>query len=325
LSGLSAAALAAELDDAAALGAGWIRSDLGWNDVQSQSSTNYDWSRFDRIVAAASARNMTVLPILTYTPAWARPAGCTSPKCAPARPAKFAAFARASALRYSPQGVHTWEIWNEPNLVSFWQPSPAPAAYARLVELTAASIRGVDSGSTIVSGGLASTDTVGGNISQLDFMTAFCNQGAQFVDGIGYHPYSYPVPPGYDAPWNAWAKMANTSPSFESILTACGAAAKKIWITEYGAPTNGPGPLATAPGYGLGSRPDHVDESLQATMATDSVRLARAAPHVAALFWYSYKDLGTNAGDRENYFGLRRFDGSPKPAYDALKAAIAAG
>jgi len=141
LSGLSPAALAAELDDSAALGARWIRADLAWDDVQPLSATSYDWSRFDRIVAAATARQLTVLPIISYTPAWARPAGCTTDKCAPARPAKFAAFARAAALRYSPQGVHTWEIWNEPNISFFWQPAADPAAYARLVEPTAAAIR----------------------------------------------------------------------------------------------------------------------------------------------------------------------------------------
>jgi hypothetical protein len=57
-------------------------------------------------------------------------------------------------------------------------------------------------------------------------------------------------------------------------------------------------------------------------MATDSVRLARQAPYVGGLFWYSGRDRGTKTADIENFFGLRRYDRSPKPAFDALRRAI---
>jgi hypothetical protein len=107
------------------------------------------------------------------------------------------------------------------------------------------------------------------------------------------------------------------------VLASCGASDKKIWLTEYGAPTNGPGAGATVTNYNLNASPDHVDEALQAQMATDSVALATASPVVGALFWYSYQDLGTDPSTTENFYGLRRFDGSPKPAYSAFQTAIA--
>ncbi len=125
--------------------------------------------------------------------------------------------------------------------------------------------------------GLAPTDTSNGNIAPLDFFSQFANQGGiSLVDAIGDHPYSYPVPPAYNAGWNAWQQMTSSSPSIESILVAYGAASKKIWITEYGAPTNGPGAGATLSNYNFALSPDHVDEALQAQMANDSVRLARS-------------------------------------------------
>jgi hypothetical protein len=66
-----------------------------------------------------------------------------------------------------------------------------------------------------------------------------------------------------------------------------------------------------------------VNEALQAQMATDSVGLAKQSSTIVALFWYTYRDRGTTQSNVENFFGLRRYDGSPKLAYAALKQAIA--
>jgi len=312
--------LSQTLDDAAAIGITSIRIDLNWDDVQHNSANSYDWSNFDRVVQAAHSRNLTVLPILAYTPPWARPYGCTDVKCAPANPDAFASFAATASTRYMSMNIHTWEIWNEPNVVAFWQPAPNVTQYVQLLRATSTAIRAADPHAFIVSGGLAPTDTSAGNISQHDFFSAFVNQGGtNFADAIGDHPYSFPVLPGYPADWNAWQKMVG---DIEGILKAHGIANKKIWITEYGAPTNGPGAGATLLDYKFGSHPDHVDETLQAQMANDSVRLARASNFVGAIYWYSYKDLGTNKSNIENFFGLRRFDGSAKPVWQSLHNAI---
>jgi hypothetical protein len=67
-----------------------------------------------------------------------------------------------------------------------------------------------------------------------------------------------------------------------------------------------------------------VDEALQAQLVTDSVALAKSSSTIVALFWYSYRDLGTTTSTVQNFFGLRRHDGSPKPAYGALRQGIAA-
>jgi polysaccharide biosynthesis protein PslG len=323
LPGLSLAALDSELNDAVQLGVGWIRLDLAWDDIQPTSQSNFNWSAFDRIVTEANARHLSLLPILDYTPGWARDPSCGSDKCAPANPAQFAAFAAAAASRYAPLGIHTWEIWNEPNITVFWQPAPNPSRYVSLLKATVAAIRAVDTGATLVSGGLSPAATGGGNISPVDFLTAFCQLGGQqVVDAIGFHPYSYPVTPGYQADWNAWQQIANTPANLTGVLAANGAAGKKIWLTEYGAPTNGPGAGATSSDLKLGQMPDHVDEALQAGMASQSVALASSSAVAGALFWYSYQDQGTDPANAENFYGLRRANGTPKPAYAALQQAI---
>ncbi len=273
----SSSVLSQTLNDALAVGVTTIRLDLGWDDIQPVSASTYNWTNFDKVVQAARSRNLTLLPTLAYTPPWARPLGCTTAQCAPANPNAFASFAAAASTRYAPMGIHTWEIWNEPNVVDFWQPAPNVAQYVNLLNATSTAIRAADPQSFIVSGGLAPTATSNGNIAPLDFFSQFANQGGiSLVDAIGDHPYSYPVPPAYNAGWNAWQQMTSSSPSIESILVAYGAASKKIWITEYGAPTNGPGAGATLSNYNFALSPDHVDEALQAQMANDSVRLARS-------------------------------------------------
>ena len=100
------------------------------------------------------------------------------------------------AARYAPEGVNTFEIWNEPNSVHFWQPEPNPSAYT--VDLMAAysAIKAVDHSAFVISGGLAPTVSKNGNISAFDFLKAMYADGAEgSFDALGYHAYSFPELP----------------------------------------------------------------------------------------------------------------------------------
>lgn len=321
---LDATHLAAELDDAVTLGVGWIRLDFDWGDIQPNNASTYDWTNIDRVVQAARARGLSLLPVITCTPAWARPAGATSKMWAPANPSQFAAFAAAAVRRYAPQGIHTWEIWNEPNTTAFWQPQPGAAAYFNLLSPTVAAMRSADPTVFIVSGGLAPEAAGYVSGSSLQYLSSLCALGAnKLVDAIGYHPYSFPVTPQDPVSWNPWAQIATTTPSLRTILAQYGTPSLPIWATEYGAPTDGPGIEATAQGWPAGTDPDHVSEAFQATLATDSVEATVSTPGVRALFWYTDMDEGTDASNTEDFFGLRRADGTAKPAFEALQSAIA--
>lgn len=321
LIGLSDKDLGAALDEAVDVGARWVRADLPWGDVQPSSPDQYRWSRFDRVVAAAAKRHLTLLPILAYTPPWARQPGCTSDKCRPADPAVFAAFAAAAAARYAPSGIHTWEIWNEPNTRDFWKPRPAPAAYTMLLRATSRALRHEDPSAQVILGGLAAAHSQGGSLSPADFLAAVSARGGnRLVDAVGYHPYTYPYLASDRTPWGTpWEDISG----LESVLSAHGTPGMPVWITEYGAPTDGPGPASDGRA-GTIDATTHVTEQRQAAIAADVVRTAAVTPHVDALFWYSDRDLGTDTTSRENFFGLRRADGSAKPAFSALRRAIAA-
>lgn len=318
---LSDAELAKRLDDMAAHGVGWIRMDFSWNDIQYNNASTYDWVLHDKVVNAATQRNIKVLPILLYTPSWARISGCLGDEyCAPQDPTLFAKFAREAAKRYAPKGIHAWEIWNEQNHGRYWGANGNIAGYTALLKVTSPAIKAEDPSAIIITGGFGPADTDGTNVSPTDFLKGMYSLGARtYFDAVGHHPYTYPVPPTYVEDWNAWLQMFQTTTNLRDIMIANGDGAKKIWLTEYGAPTGGPGTLAEPTNYRLSQNPDHVTEELQETILADALMLNKSYTWSGPLFWYSYKDLGTSNSSNENFFGLRRYDGTEKPAYARLK------
>jgi hypothetical protein len=307
--------LNAALDDAVAVHAHWVRADLSWADVQPNSSTEYLWSGFDRVVAAANARGLNVLPVISYTPAWARDPGCNSFACPPANSAAFAQFASLAAKRYSAMGVHAWEVWNEENIPIFW-PNPDAQRYATLLRATTTAIRKRDPGATVLMGGMAATDTNNGWIDPRTFLDDVCTYGAcKGLTGIAYHPYTFPFLPSDPVSLtSSWNRIENTPVSLRSVLNSHGFPSMKIWLTEDGAPTGGPG---TAYDGTVTATTDHVTEARQAEIAQNAVVTAAASPNVVGLFWYTDKD-DPNYTSNVRYFGLRRDDGSQKPAFQAF-------
>ena len=169
------ATLGKDLDAIAGTGAKWIRIDINWAQVQAGGPTSYNWTAIDRLVQGASARGISVLGGIMYTPGWARPAG-TSATYGP-DPAKFAAFAKAAAAHYSALGVHTYEVWNEPNIKSFWTPSPNVGDYTRLLKAAYPAIKGADPQATVLSGGTAPAPDDGTSYSPVSFLKGIYANG----------------------------------------------------------------------------------------------------------------------------------------------------
>jgi polysaccharide biosynthesis protein PslG len=318
--------LVAALDDAVEVDANWIRTDLAWPDVQPDGPTDFRWQLFDRVIDGARARKLNVLPILTYTPAWAGRPDCSGQFCEPADPGAFARFAAAAVRRYAPLGVRAWEIWNEPNLTVFWKPTPSAAGYTALLRATTAAIRSVDPGAYVVSGGLAATSTADGNVSQGAFLDGIgALGGLGLVDAVGYHPYTYPyLPSARTAFLTSWERMSAGPDSLRVVLARYGRPDLPVWLTEVGAPTGGPGTPSDGRPATIGPATTHVTEQRQAQIAADAVRTVAAVPWIGALFWYCDRDLGSDTATPENFYGLRRMDGSAKPALSAFRDAVTA-
>lgn len=296
------------------LGITWVRWDMSWNAIQSNSATTYNWDGPDRIVETALKYGIKSLAIITYTPFWARSDTCPgSDKCAPKDPTQFADFAAQVVARYKDKGSHYWEIWNEPNTAGFWAVTADCDAYTTLLKAAYPAIKSVDPNAIVITGGLAPAATDGVNMNPRDFLSCIYKDGGKdYFDAVGHHPYTYPQFPSSIGE-TAWAQMALTNPSLRSIMTANGDDAKKIWLTEFGAPTNGPDSWW------------YVSETKQSDMMTDAFKLYKGYDWVGPIFLYSLKDSGTSPSTNENFFGLMRFDGGFKPAYDTLKSIISSG
>lgn len=320
LSVVSSEELARTLDDLASLGVGWVRADLAWSSVRPDENAPYRWDAFDRLVDAAYTRDIHVLPILTYTPAWARMDTCAwTSKCPPKDPRAFAVFVRDAIERYAPRGVVAWEVWNEPNISLFWASGADPERYAALLREAYTAVHDVSPDAVVVSGGLAPASTGDGNMAPRDFLEQLYTYGARTsFDAVGFHPYSYPLSPTHHKRSNAWSQMAETAWSIRSIMHDHGDGAKQVWLTEYGAPTGGSGAVAASDGYAFWDVPDHVTETYQAELMREAITVHATYPWAGPLFWYSYRDLGTTQEDKEHFFGLLRYDGTPKPAYEEL-------
>jgi len=316
LSKMSTSTLNAELDQMVSLGITWVRFDVEWGDVQysSSSTTSSTWASYDALISALAAHHLNGLGVITFTPMWARVPGCSGGvECPPADPNTFATFAAEVAARYKSDGIHYWEIWNEPNNFNFWATKVDCGAYTSLLKATYPAIKKADPSAVVITGGLSPQATNGISMSPTDFLSCVYNDGGKnYFDAVGDHPYIFPNTPSADTA-GAWAQMSLTTPSLRSIMTANGDANKKIWLTEFGAPTNGPDPHW------------YVSESTQAAQVTDAMILYRGYPWAGPIFWYTWQDGGTATSTNENFFGLIRADGSTKPAYTTLQNVIKAG
>lgn len=296
------------------LGITWVRFDIEWGIVQYSSPTSSNWTSYDTLVNALVAHHMRGLGIIVFTPQWARTATCSNGvECPPADPTTFATFAAEVAARYKADGFHYWEIWNEPNNFNFWAPKTDCNAYTALLKVTYPAIKAADPNAVVVTGGFAPESTDNVNTSPTDFLSCVYNDGGKnYFDAVGDHPYTFPALPSASAA-GAWGQMSETTPSLRSIMIANGDASKKIWITEYGTPTDGPDPNW------------YVSEAVQAQMVTNAFQLYKTYPWAGPFFWYTLRDSGNTTSSNENFFGLTRYDGSVKPAYTTLKNIIAAG
>jgi polysaccharide biosynthesis protein PslG len=298
---------ASQLAEMKSIGITSIRLDADWAMVQSGGPHTFDWRRLDQVVHSARAAGFSVDLIIDGCPPWAAVAGARgSPSPQPASPAQYARWAAEVAARYAPQGVDLFEIWNEPNNFVAWQPAPDPIAYTADLVAAYAAIKTVDPSAFIISGGLAPGPTYESNISPVGFLKEMYAHGAKgSFDALGFHPYSYPALPDAYETWSGWSQMVQTNPSLRSLMTSNGDAGKPIWITEFGAPSRGPG---------------GVGDTAQATAFRQAIAQADKTTWIGAFYIYSWQDLGTDSTNVEDWFGLLTADGSPKPAYNTVAA-----
>lgn len=282
--------LADQLDAVVAAGGTWLRVPFNWGIIEERKGEP-DWTALDRVVAAADARDLHILGVISYAPQWARTSRI--PTAPPDRPADFGRFAGQVARRYA-ASVNTWEIWNEPNIRVGFGGRVDVEAYVALLKAAYAAIKKVQprGSSTVVSGGLnRGPDATGGLIA---YVKQMYRAGAQdFFDAVGIHPYlRAETADGYRA--DSEALLAEIARIRSTMLRR--GDSHRIWMTEFG--------KATAAGFTQAQQADLL------TMQLDQyAELDYAGPSIL----YTIRDAGHDrTAEHQNFGTLLTASGQPK-------------
>ena len=310
------------------LGSRWVRLPVMWAELEPAQGAYSEqaFTALDTLVTAFRARRVRVLLTLSATPDWASdrslwarpPAGYAEgplpfyPASKQALPA-FTGLAETLARRYAGK-VQAVEVWNEPNLWMFLYPQRTAAdslygvhAYLRMLKAFHKGVARARTGMRVVGG---TTGPVGLNdvyrTSPQRFARALKRAGAaRYFNVYSHHPYTpggsiRPAPDQAPNDPHTTVTLAN----LRTLLTLF--PSKPFYLSEYG--------YSTSPSTMFGLS---VSEARQARYLREAFSVARRYPQVKMLSWYLLRDQAPAGGRREAgvYTGLRRLDGSKKPAW----------
>jgi polysaccharide biosynthesis protein PslG len=293
----------AKVEQSAALmkeaGIGWARMDFLWNDLEPQKG-RFEFARYDAIVGALAKNGVAILGILCYTAAWSNPKWNAAPDRA-----AFVAYARET-VRHFKDRVRHWEVWNEPDVATYWEPQDQMKSYSALLKEVAAAARKEDPGCRVLLGGLA--EPAGPALDRI-----YREAGKDAFDVVSIHPFIDPLRP------DAIGALKEVLEKVRKTMEAHGDGAKDLWLTEIGCP--GMKNPAAAAAWWLGR---NTTEEEQARWVKAVLGEPLRWPGVKKVFWAFFRDTPRHFHNGVDSFGLLREDFSKKPAFDAYREAAAA-
>lgn len=301
------------------LGVKWARVQTGWARCEKVAGV-YDFAWLDDIVDKLRERGVT--PWLSFS--YGNPVHTaeldTALRGEPAKPVPcepfgvgfppihsesgrrgWQAYVRALVRHFRDRVTH-YEVWNEPDLTSFWKCQPRAAEYVDLVRLTAGPLREEQPGATLIGGAIAWGMTVWSVKFLEDCMRAGMHE---LVDIVSYHGYKK-VPERHSA--QEIAAFTHVLRKYNPKL--------RYWQGEAGIQSFVP---EKARGVGALSTMQN-SEPIQARMLLRRF-LLELHNGTGMTSWFHMADFAHYAQFKETFhYGLVRLaDGSPKPAYYALQ------
>jgi hypothetical protein len=294
----------------AASGVESVRAVFSWAALQRSEGSPPDFSATDRVVAGASAHGISVLPVVIYAPAWARPAGSQF-NAPPSDPDRYAAFLTAVIGRYGPNGsfwsehpevpkrpLRDLQVWNEPQLRFQWNAPNYAKGYGALLQAAHAAVKRADPGARVV---LAGATNLSWDV--LEQLYRHGNIGGNF-EVAAIHPYT-----------SSAGRVLRAVQLFRQVMRRHGDGRLPLWVTELGWPASKGRSKST--------------NSLQTTPAGAAVRLTRAYRDLARtrrsarygasrVYWYTW--ASSYRGDIFNFTGLYRYAGGRFKAQPQLAA-----
>ena len=286
-----------DLDMIAAAGIKVVRADFPWAEIERYQGV-YNWSAYEELAKNMTKRGLRPLFILSYSNALYEETvrkywqgvwpyyEVNSPQHARSVEA-FSNWSAAAAKHFKKYNV-MWEIWNEPNINSFWKPTPDVAAYTRLALSACNAIRKADANTTIVA--------PAASLFPWDYLEFFFKAGAlNCIDAVSVHPYRANIPETVTDDYARLRKLVDqyTSPNRKQIPILSG---------EWGYSTER---------FGV-----PLDDQANYVVRMQLINLLNG---VSLSVWYDWKNDGTDAGNNEHNYGLVSDVLAPKVSYEALK------
>jgi MYXO-CTERM domain-containing protein len=318
----------------------WVRLDFNWFQFE-PAKGSYDWSIPDRFIDGAATQGQHVFASIGYTPEWAVGQACNNADpnelnwCLnkpPANRADWVGFVTAAVDRYGDRVKH-WGIWNEPNLVQFYD-GDREGWVTNILEPGADAVHDTCADCFVLGPELANLRSgnwdgeegfcIGGecifngwNHSLIEILKA----AGGHLDIITHHKYS-------DSSTELLAELADGEWLIIQYMyglkeiTDAHAPGKPVWLTEFG--------WETTPG-GERSQGQAASELEDAFVGAAALRAGTYAgavnqpwPELEKLFWYDLID-DPNVYDWGYYtWGLLDADGVPKDAMGSYRDVVAA-
>jgi hypothetical protein len=237
------------LGQAQVLGVYWIRTYLGWDNIEPLDTDppTYNWGYYDAFLSSLATSDREVIVTIFHNPGWAA-TNMDGPIDKPGGLAAFGQFVGALVERYDGDGVDDapgspqiryWEFYNEPDAADRW--AGHGADYAAMLKTVYPAAHAADPTAQVVFGGLAYDwwlpECPPGTCWDQDFLSTVINNasGSQYpyFDVLNYHFYNRLA--GKWNPPNVVGKLKHLL----SNQVPVGLRTMPVLVTEYGEPFSG--------------------------------------------------------------------------------------
>ena len=295
-----------------------VRAVFDWGFIQPGPEPEFDFTRTDRFVSLAASRGIKVLPVMLYSPPWARVfAGRFH---SPPRTSAYTAYLRASIARYGSRGsfwrenpnvprrpLRDWQVWNEPNIRDFWDVSPRnrrygwPQGYADLLRASHRAIKATDPKARTVVGGLV-------GLSWLELKRLYRAGAGNSFDVMALHIYTQTEPRVFEAVRRV-----------REVLVRAGDSRKRIFLTE----TAFPASRGRVPAIKDQRQETPRSMAKRLTGVFDLLARRRLEVGLDRVYWYTWASGYRHPTSNFEYSGLQASpDGlkfKPQPALRAFR------
>lgn len=284
---------AAALNKAQASGVKLVRKAIYWQNIETAPGV-YNWSQPDTWIADMESRGFSMLITLVWNNRIYEDIYDRAIVTEPGRQA-FANWAADVADRYAGKDI-VFEIWNEPNLRSFWHENPENVSntdamaeeYTELVKDAAPAMKAADPNCRIAACSISALWTDSFNWFDRCIEMGVLTSG---IDAISVHPYGF-----------RWPELCYTGgyPVIRAKMNAAGATTMPIITSEVGYPES----WLTERGIPVANV-----ENAQAWMFVRQ-NLVDAMSGIEGTIWYeltdaSYGMLETNLAERPTFLAAQ--------------------